>query len=244
VGSPPFEVTSPYDPVAAVAAGPTGDRIGAFFDVDGTLVDGFTAVAHAGHRIRRRQATIGEVLGVIEAATRYRLGRMKFDHLLVRASGYLRGESLAELEALGADLFTRRIEPRMYPEMRRIVQAHQSRGHTVAVCSSALTMHVGPVARSLGISHVLCNEFEVDDAGLLTGRIRRPIIWGTRKADAVLRFSEERNIDLGSSYFYTDGDEDLPLLGLVGNPRPVNPRRNLAATAAAKGWQVLRMGIS
>ena len=156
----------------AVASGPTGAHIGAFFDVDGTLVDGFTAVAHAGHRIRRRQARIGEVLGVIEAATRYRLGRMEFERLVVRAAGYLRGESLAELGVLGADLFTRRIEPRMFPEMRGIVRAHQSQGHTVAICTSALTIHIEALAEALGIDHVLCNHFEVDEHGRLTGQIR------------------------------------------------------------------------
>ncbi len=38
------------------------------------------------------------MLGVIEAALRYKLGRMQFERLLVRAAGYLHGESLAELE--------------------------------------------------------------------------------------------------------------------------------------------------
>ncbi|MET0897187.1 MAG: HAD-IB family hydrolase [Mycobacterium sp.] len=230
----------PVNP-AAVTAGPAGPRIGAFFDVDGTLVDGFTAVAHAGHRIRRRQARIGEMLGVIEAATRYRLGRMEFERLMARAAGYLRGEPLAELEVLGADLFTRRIEQRMFPEMREIVQAHQRQGHTVAIFTSALNIHIDAVAESLGIDHVLCNYFEVDEAGKLTGHIRKPVIWGRRKAQAVTLFSDEHDIDLSQSFFYADGEEDLHCMRLVGNPRPVNPRRALAATAAEKGWPVLRV---
>ena len=86
------------DAIAEIAASPAGPQIGAFFDLDGTLVDGFTATAHASDRIRRRQARIGEVLGVIEASARYRFGRMRFEHLLTRAAGYLRGESLAELD--------------------------------------------------------------------------------------------------------------------------------------------------
>lgn len=225
----------------AVAAGPTGAHIGAFFDVDGTLVDGFTAIPHAGHRIRRRQARIGEVLGVIEAATRYRLGRMEFERLVVRAAGYLRGESLADLDTLGSDLFSRRIQARMFPRMRDIVAAHQSRGHTVTILTSALNIHIDEVARSLGITNVVCNHFAVDEHGRLTGDIRRPIIWGTRKAEALQRFGDEHRLDLTASYFYSDGEEDLPSMRLVGNPRPVNPRRTLAATAAEAGWPVLRV---
>ena len=96
------------DAIAEIAASPAGPQIGAYFDLDGTLVDGFTATAHARDRIRRRQARIGEVLGVIEASARYRLGRMRFEHLLTRAAGYLRGESLADLDELGERLFVDR----------------------------------------------------------------------------------------------------------------------------------------
>jgi hypothetical protein len=87
--------------VAEIAAASPGPQVGAFFDLDGTLVAGFTATAHAGDRIRRRQARIGEVLGVAEAMMRYRFGRMEFERLVVRGAGYLRGESLADLEAVG-----------------------------------------------------------------------------------------------------------------------------------------------
>lgn len=225
-----------------VAAGPAGPEVGAFFDLDGTLVSGFTATAHAGHRIRNRQAKLGEVLGVIEASVRYRLGRMEFERLIVRAAGYLRGESLAELDDLGELLFHRHIEPRVFEAMRLVVRAHQERGHTVVLSSSTLTIHAAPVARHLGVPHVICNHFTVDDAGALTGDIVAPIVWGPRKASAVETFSTARDVDLKHSYFYADGDEDIALMNLVGHPRPVNPRSGLAAEANRQGWPILRVG--
>ena len=94
------------DPLAQIAASPAGPKVGAFFDLDGTLVSGFTATAHAGDRFRRGQSSIGEVLGLIEASVRYRLGRMQFERLLDRAAGYLRGESLAELDEVGVGATT------------------------------------------------------------------------------------------------------------------------------------------
>ncbi len=229
------------DPVAEIAASPAESQVGAFFDLDGTLVDGFTATAHAGDRIRRRQARIGEVLGVIEAAMRYRFGRVHFESLLVRAAGYLRGESLAELDATGERLFAERVRTRVFPAMHEIVRAHQRRGHTVVLSSSALTIHAEPVARYLEIDHVLCNHFELDDAGLLTGRIARPVIWGRQKAAAVNDFCTAHGVDLARSYFYADGAEDAALMAVVGYPRPVNPRRGLAVLAAEQGWPVMRV---
>jgi HAD superfamily hydrolase (TIGR01490 family) len=229
------------DPLAQIAASPSGPAVGAFFDCDGTLVAGFTAVAHAGDRIRRGQARVGEVLGVVEASLRYKLGRMQFERLLVRAAGYLRGESLAELDQIGERLFADQVVHKVYPLMRQIVEAHRERGHTLVLSSSALTIHAAPVARALGIPHVVCNTFELDDHGLLTGRVAKPIVWGAQKAAAVQRFCADQRIDLRQSYFYADGDEDAPLMTLVGHPRPVNPRSGLAALAAAQGWPVLRI---
>ncbi|MDY6999652.1 MAG: HAD-IB family hydrolase [Actinomycetota bacterium] len=237
------EAADPLHPVAQIAASPAGPEVGAFFDLDGTLVDGFTATAHAGDRIRRRQARIGEVFGVIEAAMRYRFGRVHFESLLVRAAGYLRGESLAELDVIGERLFTERVQSRVFPVMREIVLAHQRRGHTVVLSSSALTIHAEPVARFLHIDHVLCNHFELDDAGRLTGRIARPVIWGRQKAAAAAGFSAVNDVDLAGSYFYADGDEDAHLMAEVGFPRPVNPRRGLAALAAEQGWPVLQVVV-
>jgi HAD superfamily hydrolase (TIGR01490 family) len=227
-----------------VAASPQGAHVGAYFDLDGTLVSGFTATVHAGHRFRNRQARIGEVLGVLEASVRYRLGRMEFERLIVRAAGYLRGESLADLDALGDWLFRRHIEARVFAGMQQVVRAHQERGHTVVVSSSALTIHAEPVARHLGVTDVICNHFEVDDRGALTGGIVAPIVWAARKAAAVELFSATKGIDLQRSYFYADGDEDVYLMRAVGHPRPVNPRSGLAAEAARAGWPVLRVSGS
>jgi len=230
---------SPADAIGEIGASPSGPGIAAFFDLDGTLVDGFTAAVHVGDRIRRRQAKIGELLGVFEGALRYRFGRLEFEHLIVRAAGYLRGESLAVLDELGERLFVERVAGRLYSHMHEIVRAHQDRGHTVVLSSSALSIQALPVARFLGISNVQCNHFELDDQGRLTGGIVKPIVWGATKADAVRRFCADNEVAVERSYFYADGDEDAASMSLVGYPRPVNPRSGLAAAAAVHGWPVM-----
>ena len=122
------------------------------------------------------------------------------------------------------------------------MRAHQDRGHTVVLSSSALTIHAEPVARFLGIDTVICNHFEVDDDGLLTGGIVAPIVWGRGKAAAVTRFADGADVALRDSYFYADGDEDVALMRVIGHPRPVNPRAGLAAEAHREGWPVLMVG--
>ena len=54
--------------VAEVQASPPGPEIGAFFDLDGTLVAGFTGVLLTQDTFRRREIGIGEFLGVVQSA--------------------------------------------------------------------------------------------------------------------------------------------------------------------------------
>jgi hypothetical protein len=74
---------------------------------------------------------------------------------------------------MGERIFQQSVADLIYPEMRALVRAHQRRGHTVVFSSSALTMQAEPVARYLGIDHVVCNRFVVDELGILTGDIER-----------------------------------------------------------------------
>jgi putative phosphoserine phosphatase / 1-acylglycerol-3-phosphate O-acyltransferase len=124
--------------------------------------------------------------------------------------------------------------------MQALVEAHQRRRHTVVLSSSATSYQVEPVARYLGIERVLCNRFNTVD-GLLTGDVETPVLWGAAKADAVQDLAAKLDIDLDRSYFYADGDEDLALMQVVGNPRPINPGRKLAAVARRRGWPTLRL---
>jgi putative phosphoserine phosphatase/1-acylglycerol-3-phosphate O-acyltransferase len=110
----------------------------------------------------------------------------------------------------------------------------------VVLSSSALTNQVAPVARYLGIEHIVCNRLVSDEQGILTGEVEQPVIWGPTKASAVQQFAVDHRVDLRSSYFYADGDEDLSLMYLVGHPRPTNPGPKLAKVAARRGWPVMR----
>lgn len=226
--------------VAEIMASPSGPKVGAFFDLDGTLVAGFTAVILTQERLRRRDMGVGELLGMVQAGLNHTLGRIEFEDLIGKAASALAGRLIDDLDEIGERLFAQRIEARIYPEMRELVRAHMARGHTVVLSSSALTIQVNPVARFLGISNTLTNKFETNEDGLLTGGVLKPILWGPGKASAVQRFAAERDIDLKDSYFYADGDEDVALMYLVGNPRPTNPEGKMAAVAKRRGWPILK----
>jgi putative phosphoserine phosphatase/1-acylglycerol-3-phosphate O-acyltransferase len=119
------------------------------------------------------------------------------------------------------------------------VQAHLARGHTVAVISSATPYQVEPVARELGIEHVICSRYEVKD-GVFTGGIVRPLCFGQGKVDAAEDLASEFGVDLDQSFFYSDSDDDIELLERVGHPQPLNPNARLTEISERNGWPVRR----
>ena len=227
--------------VAEIDASPPGPGIGAFFDLDGTLVAGFTVAAITRNRLRHGEVGVGEFLHMMHLAVDYRLGRGQVENAIESAVRAAQGQLAEDVDEAGERVFQQSIADLIYPEMRELVRAHQRRGHTVVLSSSALTMQAGPVARYLGIEHVLCNRFVVDEIGMLTGEVERPVVWGPTKASRVQAFAAGHHIALPSSYFYADGDEDLSLMHLVGHPRPVNPGPALTRVASRRGWPVLRL---
>jgi putative phosphoserine phosphatase / 1-acylglycerol-3-phosphate O-acyltransferase len=234
---------SPAVPVpgsmAEIQASPEGPEVGAFFDLDGTLIAGYSARYLAEDRIRRREIGGSEFLRTFALMVGSGFNQATFEDLLKLGAEAWRGRAQEDLEEMGLRLFEKKIAGRIYPEMSDIVRAHQDRGHTVALTSSATSYQAEPVAGHLGIDQVVCNRFTVED-GLLTGDVERPVLWGPGKADAVQALATERGVDLGRSYFYADGDEDAALMYLVGHPRPTNPAKHLEAVAKKRGWPVLR----
>jgi putative phosphoserine phosphatase/1-acylglycerol-3-phosphate O-acyltransferase len=230
----------PFRPAAEVDAGPEGLDVGAFFDLDGTLVAGYTAAAQTRDRLRRRDLRVIEFLTIVDLAVQFRLGRRAFETLIESSALTVKGRLAREVDEMGERIFRQSVADLIYPEMRELVRAHQRRGHTVVLSSSALTNQVAPVARYLGIEYIVCNRLVADEQGILTGEIEQPVVWGPTKASGVQQFAADHQVDLGLSYFYADGDEDLSLMRLVGHPRPVNPERGLTKVAVRRGWPIMR----
>jgi putative phosphoserine phosphatase/1-acylglycerol-3-phosphate O-acyltransferase len=218
---------------------PEGPQVGAFFDFDGTLIAGFSATVFLKEQIRRGELSPFELAELLFVATQFSMGRLGFSGLLLAAAQFMRGVSERDYIAFGEELYEQQIARRVYPESRALVQAHMARGHTVAVISSATPYQVEPVARDLGIEHVICSRYEVRD-GEFTGGIERPLCFGEGKVEAAKLLAGEHGIDLAQSFFYTDSDDDIQLLEHVGHPQPLNPNKKLTDIAEREGWPVRR----
>jgi len=226
--------------VAEIETSPEGPGIGAFFDFDGTLIDGYSAVAYFRDRLLARDVGTNELLGSLVESVNVEVRGRDVHRLVEIGVGALAGRSTEDIDKMGERLFRKNIAQMIYPEARILVAAHQARGHTVVIASSALSFQVEAAARDLGIDDILCTRMEVRD-GVLTGFVDGPILWGDAKAQAVRDFADERGIDLAHSFAYGNGAEDLAYLATVGNPRPLNPADGLAAAAAERDWPTARL---
>ncbi|MCU1647654.1 MAG: HAD-superfamily subfamily hydrolase [Nocardia sp.] len=221
--------------VASIKSGPPGPHVAAFFDFDGTVIDGYSAEALYAHRARNLEIGPDELVRTALAALRGSLDESEFADLIERGVRGWAGRTETELLELGEKLFSRDIGATLFHGAWRLVRAHQNRGHTVVIASSATRMQIAPMARELGIEHVLCTELEISE-GIATGRISGRPLWGEGKSAAVREFAARRRIDLDASFGYANGDEDVPFLSSVGQPRTINPQSELARQASEKGW--------
>jgi len=226
--------------IEEIEAGPAGPEVGAFFDLDGTLISGYSANVFYQEFIRRRQMSAGEIARSVGAAIDQGLRGSDVTPLVEIAAGSFSGRAEEELAELGERLFVQRIAGMVYPDSRLIVRAHQRMGHTVALASSATRYQVAPLAEDFGIEHLLTTAIEVVD-GVFTGELGGDVLWGPAKARAVRAFANERGLDLRSSYGYGNGDEDMYFLDAVGRPRALNAQAGLTKVAADRGWPVYRL---
>ena len=194
---------------AAVLELPEGPDSVALCDFDGSLMNGYSAVAFLREQLRRGDFSAKQFVEMAAVMTRFGLGDIGFSAMMATAMQFLRDTPEADFEAFGETLYEKHIAKEIYPEARALVEAHQKRGHTVAIVSSATRFQVEDAAEILGIEHVLCSELESED-GVFTGEIVRPTCWGEGKVTAAETLAAEHGLDLDRSYFYSDSNDALP----------------------------------
>ncbi len=215
---------------------PAGPEVAAFFDFDGTLIAGYSAAAFFKYRLRRGEISVGEVVKTVaEGINVERRGHDVSEMMRVGVQGQA-GREAEEMDAWARNVFSKKIAGMIYAEARLLIDAHLRKGHTVVIASSATRGQIQATADDLGIDHIICTEMEVDDDGIITGELATDIRWGQGKADAVIEFADEYGIDLAESFGYSNGEEDLPFLELVGHPVALNPDDELHNIARERLW--------
>ncbi len=213
--------------------------VAALFDMDRTLIRKETATLYVRYMRRRGGATWRDSARVLWWVAQYTAGMIDMPAVAARALRGLEGTPEAALEARCDDWFFRDLRPHVTEAGRRAVIEHRARGDLVAIVTGAMPYTARPLARLLGIRHVVASELEVA-AGMMTGRFHPPLCVGEGKLARARELADKHGFALERATFYTDSYTDLPLLEAVGTPVAINPDPRLTRIARKRGWRVER----
>jgi len=238
-----------------------GARVGAFFDLDGTLLAGPSLERRFFRMLRYRRAIgvrnyllwLGEaarlaprgILAILQANKMYLRGVR-----VVEGDGGIGGAANSDARGgpggMGA---ARTCVPTFFSEAVERVGWHASQGHAIVIVSGTLELLARGAARALEGElaargrttevHALGTRLE-EAAGSWTGRIAGEAMFGEEKARAVRRLAAAWGLDLARSYAYGDSTYDRWMLAAVGRPAAVNAGEELRGIARLHGWPEMR----
>lgn len=215
-----------------------GAHIAAFFDLDRTLINDFSAKQFLKTRLLSGKSTATELLSQLATVLVYAAGNRDFEILTKISAMGVKGIKEKQFIDLGKEVYKDHLTNTIYPEAINLIATHIEKGHQVVIISAATRYQITPIANELGIKDIFCTEMEVRK-GKFTGVITE-MCWQEGKARAGRKFAKENNIDLSKSFFYTDSIDDYPLLEIVGKPIATNPDHKLAQLAFENDWKILR----
>jgi HAD superfamily hydrolase (TIGR01490 family) len=217
-------------------------REAAFFDLDKTVIARASMIAF-GRPFRRAgllsrwvlvRALWGQLVYLWIGADEKKLTKTRDAALKLT-----RGWDQQKVRSIVRDTIDEVIEPIVFEEALELIRSHRADGRIVAIVSAAPEEVVQPLAEHLGADLAIGTRAKVDANGRYSGELER-YAYGPQKAEAVRDLAREMDIDLASSYAYSDSITDLPMLEAVGHPVAVNPDRPLLRVARERDWEVVR----
>lgn len=218
----------------------------ALFDLDNTLLAGDSDFEWA-------QFLIGK--GVVDRAVQeakniqfyeqYKAGTLDIYEFLAFQLAPLARQPRATLDAWHEEYLRERILPLVTPASRALVERHLAAGDLCAIVTATNSFVTGPIARALGIPHLIGTIPACDPAtGRFTGEPRGTPSFRDGKISRVEAWLESLGLcwaSFADSFFYSDSHNDLPLMQKVQHPVAVDPDDTLRQHATAAGWPVISL---
>ncbi|MFB9242703.1 HAD family hydrolase [Massilia antarctica] len=179
-----------------------------------------------------------------EFYAQYQAGTLDPVEYLEFALGTLARFPRKELDAMHAQFMAEVIEPAILPRARELLRQHIDAGDLVAIITATNRYVTAPIARALGVEHLIAAVPEEDANGNLTGKLVGVPTSGAGKVTHTHAWLAQFGTPLdgfGRSHFYSDSHNDIPLLSVVTHPVATNPNAALATHATRLGWPLLHL---
>jgi HAD superfamily hydrolase (TIGR01490 family) len=217
----------------------------ALFDLDHTLLP-IDSDYEWGQFLCRIGAVDADEFGRRNAEffAQYQAGTLDPVEYLEFALGTLAQFSRQQLNDYHAQFMQEVINPALLPAAFDLLKQHQEQNDLIAIITATNRFVTQPIAQALGVEHLLAAEPHFDEQGNLTGKLRGVPTSGPGKVThlhAWLAQQGKQLSDFTKSYFYSDSQNDIPLLSIVTHPIATNPNQLLLAHAQANGWPTLQL---
>ncbi|NWH08376.1 MAG: phosphoserine phosphatase SerB [Alphaproteobacteria bacterium] len=165
-----------------------------------------------------------KVAGITERAMR---GELVFEDALRERVALLKGLPETTLE----QVFLERV--RLNPGARTLVATMAASGATTALVSGGFTFFTTRVATAAGFSLSQANTL-LAEHGVLTGRVKEPILGRTAKLEMLLRLRAEHRYLPEETLVVGDGANDLDMIGAAGLGVAYHAKPVVAEAAGAR----------
>ena len=205
-------------------------RVVAIFDVDRTLVRGYTERLFFRHLLRHRTLSLPRALSYLGQMARRPQDRFQ-------DKSYLEGLEVEEAVRLARRCYREDIAPRVSAAALACVLSHQAQGHAIALLSGSLSLLLTPLQEELGADWLIATELQRQN-GRFTGEIAGPHPRGPNKLWLLQELSRAHGFDLSQAYAYGDHIQDAYLFHAIGHPVAVNPSWRLKREAHKHHWPI------
>ncbi|SKC39184.1 HAD family hydrolase [Maledivibacter halophilus] len=205
-------------------------KIGAFFDIDGTLYRNSLMVEHFKKLLKYE--VIDPALWHSHVKHTYydwqkRRGNFD-DYLLELAKAYiqsLKGLNKNHLEFINDQVINLKGD-KVYRYTRARIAWHKSLNHKIFFISGGPAYLVERMAEKYEATDYCGTKYIVDENNNFTGEIIQ--MWDSEsKHKAIMNFVEKYDVDLNKSYSYGDTNGDYSMLKMLGHPIAINPSKEL-----------------
>lgn len=211
----------------------------AIFDLDDTLIDGDCASLWSAHMADLGWVDRDSFLARDhELMTLYAEGKLAMEDYMVFSLSPLVGRTAEEVASVVEPFVEDVIEPIIHSDAMRCLAGHRQAGDRLLIVSASAHFLVSAIGERLGVEEVLAIDL-AEEHGHYSGKTRGVLTYRDGKVTRLNAWLAEHGESLDGAYFYSDSRNDLPLLGMVDNPRVVNPDPVLRAHAEQAGWPIL-----
>jgi HAD superfamily hydrolase (TIGR01490 family) len=215
----------------------------ALFDLDHTLLPIDSADTWS-HHVVQRGGLDSELYGarIRKFAEEYRAGTFDVDAYVRFQMELLAAFPRDTLDTWHREFMANHVVPALREPARALVEQHRAQGDELALVTGTNAYVVTPIARALGIEHVLAVEPEQRD-GRFTGGVIGTHTYQDGKVRKVQEWLAARGLTFEDTVtvFYSDSINDLPLLERVTFPVVTNGDARLREVARERGWPMLQL---